>query len=122
MAVSAQFITELVGVDGKALAGPAPAQFLRTTAVTLNRWCPLMLDHDLLARCRTMLADEAMRLHKEARVTYPDYAYTATFARSTIAQVVTAEACDYAAQALHNVLSKADAYLDDEQAREALKR
>jgi hypothetical protein len=75
-----------------------------------------MLDHDLLARCRTMLADEATELHLRARGAWRVGQY------ETIGLAVIAEACDYAAQALHNVLSKADAYLDDERAREALKR
>lgn len=79
-----------------------------------------MLDYVLLARARKMLADEATRLHALARapeVSAPPLAV----ATVTIGYVVTAEACDYAADALHNVLSKADAFLDDEGAREALR-
>jgi hypothetical protein len=75
-----------------------------------------MLDYDLLARCRTMLADEATTLHTGAR----DIADINPV--DAISEVIVAEACSYAADALHNVLSKADAFLDDEQAREALKR
>lgn len=70
-----------------------------------------MLDYVLLARARKMLADESIRLHYEAR------SRTGTM----YGHVVTAEACQYAADSLHNVLSKADAFLDDEQAREALR-
>jgi hypothetical protein len=85
-----------------------------------------MLDHDLLARCRTMLADEASRLSGEALqlpgsgidLTMMDVLHAQT---RTMTRTVAAEACDYAADALSNVLSKADAFLDDEQAREALK-
>jgi hypothetical protein len=79
-----------------------------------------MLDYALLARAKRMLADEATELHALARdpeVSAPALAV----ALDTIGYVVTAEACDYAAQSLHNVLAKADAFLDDEQAREALR-
>jgi hypothetical protein len=60
-----------------------------------------------------MLADEATELHAQAR--------TRLCMSAISTRIVTAEACEYAAQSLHNVLSKADAFLDDEQAREALR-
>jgi hypothetical protein len=75
-----------------------------------------MLDYVLLARARKMLADEANELHGRARLR--EFSWERERATR---EVVTAEACDYAAQSLHNVLSKADAFLDDEQAREALR-
>jgi hypothetical protein len=74
-----------------------------------------MLDYELLARCRTMLADEAADTYRNAHIWKEGVT-------DIVGTVVMAEACDYAADALHNVLSKADAFLDDEQAREALKR
>lgn len=73
-----------------------------------------MLDYALLARARKMLADEATSLHHNARVTWP-------YDLAAVDYAITAEACQYAADSLHNVLSKADAFLDDEQAREAMR-
>lgn len=74
-----------------------------------------MLDYALLVRARKMLAVEATRLHKSARLSWT------TYTGDAISEAITAEACDYASQSLHNVLAKADAFLDDEQAREALR-
>jgi hypothetical protein len=71
-----------------------------------------MLDYVLLARARKMLTDEATALHRDARISYNSAAVDCA---------ITAEACQYAADSLHNVLSKADAFLDDKQAREALR-
>jgi len=76
-----------------------------------------MIDYDLLVRCRTMLADEVTELHGYARLC--EFSWERE--RGT-REIIVAEACDYAVQALHNVLSKADAFLDDKQAREALRR
>lgn len=73
----------------------------------------LMLDYALLARARKMLTDEATRLHCEGR--------NSLTVERVARYIVTAEACQYAADSLHNVLSKADAFLDDESAREALR-
>jgi hypothetical protein len=74
-----------------------------------------MLDYVLLARARKMLADEATELHRKAR--YGDRPSAAV----CLDRAIVAEACQYAADSLHNVLSKADAFLDDEGAREALR-
>jgi hypothetical protein len=81
-----------------------------------------MLDYVLLARARKMLADEATELHVRSRV-YATGVFDNETQRlvDTGRQVIVAEACQYAADSLHNVLSKADAFLDDEQAREALR-
>jgi hypothetical protein len=81
-----------------------------------------MLDYVLLARARKMLADEATELHTQARTSADWSTTTGLWKKPNGVQLtVVAEACDYAAQSLHNVLSKADAFLDDEQAREALR-
>jgi hypothetical protein len=75
-----------------------------------------MIDYALLARARKMLTDEATELHTQARIVRGD-----DRVRVALHLAITAEACQYAADSLHNVLSKADAFLDDEQAREALR-
>jgi hypothetical protein len=73
-----------------------------------------MLDYVLLARARKMLADEATTLHRHVRILESSDA-------DVVGLVVIAEACEHAASGVHSVLSKADAFLDDEQAREALR-
>lgn len=80
-----------------------------------------MLDYVLLARARKMLADEATELHELARTSLSLSRDDVLYVQDAIAGTVVAEACDYAVQSLHNVLSKADAFLDDEGAREALR-
>lgn len=77
-----------------------------------------MLDYVLLARARKMLTDEAGHLNRSARL---DAHFGSAPRWEALNEVIVAEACDYAAQGLHNVLSKADAFLDDEGAREALR-
>jgi hypothetical protein len=83
-----------------------------------------MLDYVLLARARKMLTDEATSLHRKAR-TLDDWRVVTSLYKPNepdpIQLIVPAEACQYAADSLHNVLSKADAFLDDEHAREALR-
>lgn len=81
-----------------------------------------MLDYVLLAQARKMLTDEATELHYRARTADVHRAdRPVEIVGVAVRTTVVAEACDYAADSLHNVLSKADAFLDDEQAREALR-